>query len=173
MKRHKVIGLLLLVAFIAPMGLNELAFAQNHPWDKKIVGAARWKLVLNNQAVLDKETGLVWDRSPGTSPMNWFQAISHCYHKEDGDRMGWRLPTVEEFTSLVDPTQSNPSLPAGHPFIGVAIVWYWTATTNAQNTSKAWLVGFGNLHVFDDGDKSDTNGGWVWCVRGGRGYDGQ
>lgn len=41
---------------------------------------------------------------------------------------------------------------------------YWSATTNANNTSNAWDVNFNNGDVNND-DKSNSN--FVWCVRGG------
>ena len=41
---------------------------------------------------------------------------------------------------------------------------YWSATTNANNTSNAWDVNFNNGDV-DNDDKTNTN--HVWCVRGG------
>jgi len=41
---------------------------------------------------------------------------------------------------------------------------YWSATTNANNTSNAWDVNFNNGNV-DNDDKDNNN--FVWCVRGG------
>ncbi len=175
MKRHKLIGLLLLVAFIVPMGLNELAFAAGKPkptippaWSQKLPASQRFQLVLDGQAVLDKETGLVWERSPSTTTMSWTSAIIHCYTKEVGGRKGWRLPTVEELASLVDTTQSNPALPAGHLFLNVQSSFYWSATTVADAASDAWGVDFGGGLVFTGGKSANV---YVWCVRGGHGYD--
>src|SRR5438128_10641825 len=70
-------------------------------------------------AVLDLETGLVWEQSPSASPADWFGAQARCNSLTAGDRLGWRLPTLQELASLVDPTQSNPALPPGHPFSNV------------------------------------------------------
>jgi hypothetical protein len=47
-----------------------------------------------DDVVLDKETGLVWERSPSTSATNWFFAIGEAYAKYLGGRMGLRLTTV-------------------------------------------------------------------------------
>ncbi len=182
MKKIKILGLLLLVAFIVPMGFNELAFALeelNVPelfrkldrippaWSQKLPASQRFQLVLDDQAVLDKETGLVWERSPSTTLMSWSDAIYHCYNMNVDGRKGWRLPTVEELASLVDPTQPAPTLPAGHPFTNVRSSFYWSATTLAGGTSSAWGVSFyGGLA--NGSAKSDAS--YVWCVRGGH-YD--
>jgi hypothetical protein len=75
--------------------------------------------------------------------------------------------------SLVDQTQSSPALPSGHPFSNVQSILYWSATTDASDTSKAWGVGFTNGGV-GSADKSDVNNmKHVWCVRGGQGVDPQ
>jgi len=123
----------------------------------------------NSEAVLDRETGLVWEQSPSTSTF-WANAQTHCNKLTVGNRLGWRLPTLQELASLVDRSQSNPALPAGHPFSNVQSDLYWSATTLAINASAAWDV------VFVDGgvggqDKSSTH--FVWCVRGGQGVDPQ
>src|SRR5215831_11984712 len=55
----------------------------------------------NNEAVLDRETGLVWERTPDVSTLyNWGNAPHGCIGKPIGGRVGWRLPTVSEMGSL-------------------------------------------------------------------------
>lgn len=49
----------------------------------------------------------------------WSQAISYCRSCTLGNRKGWRLPPVEELSSLVDPSQSDPALSSGHLLINV------------------------------------------------------
>jgi hypothetical protein len=82
--------------------------------------------------------------------------------------MGWRLPTVEELASLVDPTTANPALPSGHPFNYVSS-HYWSATTSAYGTTVAWVANFynGGMGGYDKTDLLN-----VWCVRGGQSHDG-
>ena len=83
-------------------------------WSQKIPTSERFVLVLDGAGVLDKETGLVWDREGSTEMMNWLEAIWYCYNLDNGDRKGWRLPTVDELASLIDPLQANPALPPGY-----------------------------------------------------------
>ena len=144
------------------------AWSLKLPASKRFGDASRrFEMVLGGEAVLDWQTGLVWEKSPATNPNNWSAAISAAYNKNVGGRKGWRLPTVEELASLVDTTQLNPSLPSGHYFTNVQSGFYWSSTTSVNNTSVAWGVFFSNGDVNDNFAKS--NAVYVWCVRGGHG----
>jgi hypothetical protein len=154
-------------------------------WNKKITNK-RFVLALgigpgSTRAYLDKETGLVWEKSPGkgdpsaTLMADWLTAQSACNALQVGDRQGWRLPTVQELASLVDPSQTgSPKLPAGHPFINVQSSFYWSATTRENpGQPNAWGVNFGGGagNVVGIGVKTDSH--FVWCVRGHQGVDPQ
>jgi hypothetical protein len=127
-----------------------------------------------NAAVLDRETGLVWERSPSMELTTWHVAHVRCNEFVTlGSRLGWRLPTVNELASLVDPGQSDPALPAGHPFTNVQLTdYYWSATGDSRSSNNKWVVGF-----FTDGDVGNGRDKDVprlfWCVRGGQGTDPQ
>lgn len=165
---------------VTVVGLCVLWFAQPagaiplESWDDKIPNAnQRFKVLseFGDLAVLDKETGLVWERSPLTTSGSWSGALSACLNRNIGGRKGWRLPSIPELASLIDPTQSNPSLPTGHPFQDVQTVqndFYWSATTvaatPADQPSRAWTVRFMDGIVIDI-DKSSPDP--AWCVRGG------
>src|SRR5262245_16126723 len=98
-----------------------------HSWSEVIL-ANRFVVLnsFNGEAVLDNETGLVWEQSPGDTDrdgdvdqddaLDWYSALSHCYKKAVGGRInrkGWRLPTIEELASLVDTSSQPLTLPAG------------------------------------------------------------
>jgi len=145
-------------------------------WDQKIPAATRF-IVLSNwggAAVLDRETGLVWEKSPsaGTTHFSWFSALGYCGALSVGNRMGWRLPTLQELASLVDPSvpSPGPALPNGHPFRNVESAGYWSATTHAEVAEAARVVSFYDGSVVN-GTKDGL--GYAWCVRGGRGADAQ
>ena len=143
-------------------------------WDTVISGPARFKILagFNNAAVLDHETGLVWERSPDSATRPWLLAHRFCVDRTvgNGTRLGWRLPTVQELLTLVDPTRNPPSLPAGHPFLNVQPDFYWSATTFGENPSLAWGAGFENdLTVPGARFTSKTLPFFVWCVRSGHG----
>jgi Protein of unknown function (DUF1566) len=144
---------------------------QSQSWDKKLPNTSRFTLLTDfgGAAVRDNETGLVWEQSPETKTMNWSGARFHCTSRRIGGRMGWRLPSVHELASLVDPSVSpGPTLPAGHPFTNVQPAHYWSASSLAGKPSHAWNVGFimGMVH-----DIKTTDSHNVWCVRGGNNAD--
>lgn len=142
--------------------------AQVRSWDEIISSPSRFKLVMSDAAVLDKETGLVWERTPVTNTTNWTAARSQCFKREVANRFGWRLPTVEELLTLVDNGNSSPSLPTDHPFSSFQSARYWTATSVDWVADYAWTVNFDNGGTNQD-DKDDSY--HCWCVRGGYGPD--
>lgn len=137
-------------------------------WSQTLPAAERFELVLGDAAVLDKETGLVWMQSPEPAPADWIGSVSSCYSMIFGDRMGWRPPTMEELTSLIDPAQRGPALPSGHPFANVNLGFHWSSTTLATNNNLAWGVSFydGRVSILDKSTRY-----FFWCVRGGQGHD--
>src|SRR5262247_1142304 len=55
-------------------------------WDQSLLPSTRFIVLsnFNNEAVLDRETGLVWERSPSTDHSAWFFAILHCAGRAQG-----------------------------------------------------------------------------------------
>src|SRR5215510_13153561 len=49
-------------------------------WDQTLASSTRFLILIgfSNQAVLDRETGLVWQRSPDTAPTTWLNARKGC-----------------------------------------------------------------------------------------------
>ena len=139
-------------------------------WDQTLPAASRF-IVLSNlgsAAVLDRETGLVWEQSPDTNTHVWStgDAAFACVSKNVGGRKGWRLPSIVELTSLIDPSvpSPGPTLPAGHPFTNVQSNEYWSATTVANSPVDAWMV---DLNVGGVGLNLKVFALNIWCVRGG------
>src|SRR5262245_52363792 len=161
---------LLAIAAIAALALPAAAFPPS--WDTVIIGAARWRVLttFSNAAVLDLETGLVWERSPDPGTRTWSVASRFCVDRAVGNRTrkGWRLPTVQELLTLVDPTRPGPSLPVGHPFLNVEADFYWSATTFGENPALAWGAGFENDFT-EPGARftTKTQSLFTWCVRTG------
>ncbi len=137
-------------------------------WDKVLPAPHRFVVLaaFNNEAVLDKETGLVWEKSPQSAAVSSSNARLACANKAVGGRKGWRLPALPELASLVDPTVASPgpTLPSGHPFLAVQSANYWSASAHADNATLIWGVGFSNGAALGVSKAFDQR---VWCVRGG------
>jgi hypothetical protein len=139
-------------------------------WSERLPVSERFVLVLGGAGVLDRETGLVWEQSPGTGTSNWEVSCYECYQKEVGGRTGWRLPTIEELMSIVDRSNlsSGPTLPTGHPFSNVQQDFYWS--TSRQPLTAGWSYTVNFLNSLVTGSANSDNHYW-WCVRGGPGHD--
>lgn len=124
-------------------------------------GSTRFECVFDGSAVLDKETGLVWQTAPSISTINtWAGARLACVSLVQGLRRGWHLPTIEELSTLL-------ALPATAPFTGItATDEYWSSTTSPFDSTVALTRVIGTLAV---GERpKDTSGVMrLWCVRGG------
>ena len=156
-------------------------------WSQKLLSPERFVLVLDGQAVLDKETGLVWERSPMANPADdqtylWKEACDYCFNLEVANRKGWRAPTIEELSSLIDNDNIYPALPEGHPFtlqngpLPGNPQCYWSSTTHFSIIQNAWGIDISNGDAFYI-DKDNPNLNlveylFVWCVRGGHGHNG-
>jgi len=137
--------------------------------------SSRFKCVLDGEAVLDKETGLVWERTLSDYSSIWSQALYWCNNLSRGGRQGWRLPTVNEIASILD--WSVHGLPNGHPFtVAPSGGYWWTTTTtgrywNADGsvddyTNWAYAVPVLGSVISQSHKYVDQ---YIWCVRGGGG----
>lgn len=120
-------------------------------------------------AVLDEETGLVWQRSPTTQFVTHYGAEQLCANDVTGNRFGWRLPTLGELGSVI--AADGKSLPAGNPFMNVNVAgYYWTSTLDDESpVTSAWEWSF-----HDGVAQNVSKSGAViqhWCVRGATGDD--
>jgi hypothetical protein len=102
-------------------------------WDKNVNSTTRFVLLgaFGNAAVKDKNTGLVWERSPDQTQRTWFEASHYCWSRIVSGTYGWRLPKVEELKGLLDPLLPPPYVPTS-AFSGVQPYYYWTITSDEQ-----------------------------------------
>jgi hypothetical protein len=145
-------------------------------WDQTMPASTRFIVLanFNSQAVLDRETGLVWQRSPSQTFVAWTLISAACVSAATGGRYGWRLPTVHEMASLVDPAATTvPPLPAGHPFTNLnPFDTFWTATQQQDTPANAAIVGWFQdpsapvSFIFTSGSRTAAVSRG-WCVRGG------
>ena len=155
------------------------AMSENPSWNQQLrcdtdAHCPRFTVLdkFDGAAVLDQETGLVWEQSPSTALVVWGRAQLRCTQLVTAGRGGWRLPTVQELGSLIDLSVPGFSLPAGHPFANIQPSLYWSSTTTAAVPGGAWFVRFDNRTDYAN-NLSQNAPIQVWCVRGGRGTDAQ
>ena len=131
-----------------------------------------------DDAVLDKETGLVWRRYVHIDDrVDFDTAFYECRYGYWGNRKGWRVPSLEELGSLVDMQGDQPPdydgeepekmLPMGHPFI-IDDVQMWSSNSRSADPTRAWL------QLFLDGTvitRPKSGHHSALCVRGGQGND--
>jgi hypothetical protein len=131
-------------------------------WDANHPSASRFVTAFPG-AVLDKNTGLVWEQVPDPAARPWLSAIGYCVNKNVEGTAGWRLPSAVELISVKDPTLPAPFVPAS-VFSGVQSAGYWSGTTDPDFETDRWGVNFASGLVFSSNRASDH---FVWCVRGG------
>ena len=137
-------------------------------WAATLPTNTRFTLVMGGAAVLDLETGLVWEQNPSPSAATtWDDGFAFCWGSArfTGGRYGWRLPTVEELTSLLNP--ATRTLPGGHPFGSNTSGTFWTGTTVPNPNTSAYTVNFSGSGLGATPKTMSTLP--VWCVRGGMG----
>jgi hypothetical protein len=152
----------------ATLALAEAASAIDlRDWGRKLPASERFVVLSQfaNQAVLDKETQLVWERAPDPTLRTWGNTYSgRCPIALIGGRMGWRMPTRAELMSLLNPTVSSAiKLPSGHPFIGLAASDF-IFTSEISTSGTAASVGLGStVIIYTNPDSFQAR---AWCVRG-------
>ncbi|MCH8955995.1 DUF1566 domain-containing protein [candidate division KSB1 bacterium] len=98
---------------------------------------------MNGKVVYDAATGLSWQQS-GSSNMTFKKAeayIQKLNREDHGGYSDWRLPTLEEAMSLMEPKELNGDLHIDSKFDKTQR-WIWTA--DKKSASRAWVVYFSN-----------------------------
>lgn len=103
-----------------------------------VVPAGRFTVV--GDTVVDNNTHLTWQRTASAVKYPWAGADSYC-----NNGSGWRLPTIRELRSLVDPRLPDAALdPVAFP--NAPFDYYWSSTIATYNRAYGWVtVGVGTL----------------------------
>lgn len=165
MRGHRItfLSVFLTAALLLP---SISALAKEGSWGAIVSGSRFQELTnFNNEAVLDRETGLIWEKNGAVSDNIPNNTFLYCYGKNVAGKMGWRLPKIEEVTSLfngstfaalgsinIDP---NPSyVETGSPDTDTpGLRYYYSRATMSVQTI--------------DPDNMSSNSRVVLCVRGG------
>ena len=117
----------------------------------------------NREAVRDNKTGLEWEQSPALDMSSWDIAQQRCSSSHAGGKTDWRVPTVHELATLVEPSSIEVKLPPDHPFANVEASIYWSSTERRENGAYASFVNFSNGR---SATLEKYMPSFVWCVRG-------
>ncbi len=105
-------------------------------------------IIKDDKVVIDHATGLMWHQSGSFKNMSWKRAKKWVIELNKKDYAGfsdWRLPTLEEAVSLLEPVEKN-----GNQFIDPVFdktqSSIWTCDSNVSSASlkldRAWSVNF-------------------------------
>lgn len=121
--------------------------------------------------VTDTLTCLQWQQATADTTgdgvadlMTWESALAYAEGLFFAGHNDWRLPDMNELTSIVDYSRFDPAIDPTY-FPDTVSFYYWSSTTAAYNPHNAWLVLF-NLGYGLSGPKSYSY--YVRAVRGGR-----
>jgi hypothetical protein len=174
-----------IILFLVAIGSAREAFIPPVPDKSKTLPAndggpdgcdsSRFKCVMDGEAILDNQTGLVWARNTAIleKPLPWEEAMKFVEAVDIGGKSGWRLPTKDELITLLDTSQSYPALPEAHPFLKMNNIpqggpksnrQYWTSTECEGDNQCAWMIGLKVGRVFDSPKWLDYK---IWPVRDG------
>jgi len=142
------------VIFLILIGLSSIANAGNFSRNSGIVS--------------DSATNLEWqddysDNNNSIKQTTWQSAIDYCEALTLDSKSDWRLPNLNELTSLVDDTKFDPSI--NMVFQNTNSNFYWSSTSYSNYYENAWVVSFYSGHQ-DDINK--VNDYYVRCVRVGQ-----
>lgn len=169
-------GLIAMGVLTAVVSLTDQAQAQTTAnglyyatpsWDQTLPAATRFVILsnFNGEAVLDRNTGLVWEKSPDIqTSVGWDVARITCLNKNVGGRRGWRLPAIPELNSLFTGLGNPPAFSNVNARLFTS---FWSSTTDAILSQSAWIFAIGVLSA--NTDKATRS--LVWCVRGGTNAD--
>ena len=140
--------------------------------------------------VADTVTGLVWLKRADCIHQTWEQAVAavdalssgQC-GLSDGSKPGdWRMPSRNQMQSLSDRMENNHADFFDHTYLYrdgtlfqpaiftnfLAFQYYWTSSSDAADTSKAWSVFSCDFGVYDSAKESV---GYTLAVRSGQAAD--
>ncbi|MBQ4437603.1 DUF1566 domain-containing protein [bacterium] len=112
----------------------------------------------DGQTVTDTRTNLVWQKEYATvSRLAWDTALSYCENLDYAGYTDWRLPNLNELSSLHNPDKSE----APYSYFPDMQSWYFWSSSSSPSSSTS-----GSLVNFSDSDTLNYTL-YIRCVRAG------
>lgn len=92
---------------------------------------------------------------------DWPSALKTCVNLTLAGRT-WRLPSVNELSSLVDKSKLSPSIDTA-VFPATVPAYYWSSTTYIVSVTDAWAANFNGGYSIN---AIKTGNSYVRCVSG-------
>jgi hypothetical protein len=118
----------------------------------------------------DSTTNLSWQKCDmgqtvktceGTSATyTYTNGVTACTNFNLGGKV-WRVPTLQELSTLVDLGRSSPSLPSN--FSRATSGTFWSNSTYSRDTSQVWTISFDTGSI---STTSKTSSAYLRCVTG-------
>jgi hypothetical protein len=119
----------------------------------------RYLITSSQGLVTDLRTGLIWQQPMSSEQYTWDSANTYCRGLSLGGMTGFRIPSLKELMTLVDPTRVKPAIdPTGFPV--TPLEWFWTSSTRSPLGTAAVSFETGGTGYF-----SGSNRLRVRCVR--------
>ena len=107
------------------------------------------RFVVSNHAgdnvIFDPVTDLTWQEEYFSS-LTWAEALAYCEDLDYGGRQDWRLPNIQELSSLVNTSKRETA----YDFPDIVVpegVFYWSSTTYLRYTSQAFVMYFSDGNI--------------------------
>ncbi|HEC85341.1 MAG: hypothetical protein DRR19_32950 [Candidatus Parabeggiatoa sp. nov. 1] len=132
-----------------------------------------------NGTVTDNRSCLMWLKDAGcvgqrawdavdasTEVVTLINAANPACANYTGTYTDWRLPSLSELVSLLTNDNKEFMVSPPSPLSGVRSSWYWSSSTQANYSDRAWDVDLSDGFVSNGG--KTMNALYVWPVRGGQ-----
>jgi hypothetical protein len=109
--------------------------------------------------ITDSSTGLLWTKE-NTAHKMWKDALNYCESLIYAGFNDWRLPNINELSTLVDYSLVNPS----SDFPEIPSSMFWSSSSYASDVKNVWGISFYSGGVSSI-EKSNTINFYAICVR--------
>ncbi len=116
---------------------------------------------IDTELVMDYQNGLMWSMADYIRERNWKDAFAECEKSTAGGFSDWRLPNINELSSILNFEKSGPA--SNFPYPENLSVYFWASTTQKSDFSYAPAVNTASLETIKNIYKTERN--HVICVR--------
>ncbi len=118
---------------------NKYFDSRLNPEGKGVENDFKVQVVKGATVIYDAATKLTWQRGSEFPHMSWIEAKAYVDTLTYAGFDDWRLPTLEEAMSLMEPKKNEHGLYID-PIFDKKPQWIWTA--DKYSASRAWFVSF-------------------------------